>query len=181
MYHPQTDGASEQMNQTINQAFQYHVAHNQKGWSWALPQVCFDLMNTVNKLTGFLPFQLWLRRSLRLIPPLIMLIVPTPPEEQVAWELIERLQLDIFEAQDNLLKAKISQAAFANCACNPDLNLDIGDCVMLSTQNRRWQYTAKGEKCVTMFMPRFDGPFPITDVNHEASTITLNLPPTSNI
>lgn len=57
-YHPQTDGTSERTNKTVNQALHYHVAQNQKGWARALQQVHFDLMNTVNKSTGFLPFQL---------------------------------------------------------------------------------------------------------------------------
>ena len=57
-YHPQKDGASERTNKTVNQALQYHVAQNQKGWARALPCVRFDLMNTINKSTGFSPFQL---------------------------------------------------------------------------------------------------------------------------
>lgn len=32
VYHPETDGASEQSNKTINQMLRYHVQHNQKGW-----------------------------------------------------------------------------------------------------------------------------------------------------
>jgi hypothetical protein len=78
---------------------------------------------------------------------------------------VDKLQQDVFEAQDNLLKAKVSQAAHANLTCNPDLELDIGDRVMLSTENQRCQYAAKGEKRVTKFMPRFDGLYPIADVN----------------
>ena len=58
VYHPQTDGASERTNKTINQALCYHVAWNQKGWVQALPCIHFDLMNTMNKSTGFSPFQL---------------------------------------------------------------------------------------------------------------------------
>jgi hypothetical protein len=57
-YHPQTDGTSKQTNKTVNQMLWYHVAWNQKGWAWALPCIRFDLMNMVNKLTGFSPFQL---------------------------------------------------------------------------------------------------------------------------
>lgn len=180
-YHPQTDGASERTNKTVNQALRYHVARNQKGWQRALPRVRFDLMNTVNKSTGFSPFQLRLGRSPRLIPPLITPVVPTTPEETRARELIDKLQLDVLEAQDNLLKAKISQAAYANLTRGPDLELDIGDRVMLSTKNRRQQYTAKGEKRVAKFMPRFDGPYTIADINHDASTVTLDLPTTAKL
>lgn len=135
-YHPQTDGASERTNKTVNQPLRYHVARNQKGWARALPRVRFDLMNIVNKSTSFSPFQLRLGQSPRLIPPLITPIVMTMPEEQRAWELIDRVEQDIFEAQDNLLKAKVTQAAYANLTRNEDLELDIGDRVMLSTKNR---------------------------------------------
>jgi hypothetical protein len=31
-YHPQTDGASERTNKTLNQCVRYHVERNQKGW-----------------------------------------------------------------------------------------------------------------------------------------------------
>jgi len=62
-YHPEMDGASERTNKTINQALRYHVEQNQLGWARALPRIRFDLMNTVNKLTGFTPFQLCMGRS----------------------------------------------------------------------------------------------------------------------
>jgi len=180
-YHPQTDGASEQTNKTVNQALWYHVARNQKGWAHVLPCIRFDLMNMVNKSTGFSPFQLRLGQSPCLIPPLFTPIILTTPKKVCAQELIDRLQQDVFKAQDNLLKAKVSQAAHANLTCNPNFDLDIGDHMMLSTENWRHQYTAKGEKRVTKFMPRFDGPYPIADINLEALTVMLNLPATSNI
>jgi len=92
-------------------------------------------MNTINKSTGFSPFQLRLGQSPQLIPLLITPVVPTMPEETRAWELIDKLHLDVLEAQNNLLKAKISQDAYANLTHGPDFELDIGDHVMLSTKN----------------------------------------------
>lgn len=70
-YHPETNGESKQTNKTVIQALQFHVQRNQKGWVRALPHVCSDLMNIINHLTGFLPFQLHLVRSPHLSPPLI--------------------------------------------------------------------------------------------------------------
>jgi len=49
VYHPETDGTSEQTNKTVNQALWYHIEWNQLGWVQALPCVHFDMMNTVNK------------------------------------------------------------------------------------------------------------------------------------
>jgi hypothetical protein len=70
-FHPQTNSTSERTNKTINQAIRYHVQWNQKGWVKALPCIWFKIMNTVNASTGFLPFQLCLGRSPRIIPPII--------------------------------------------------------------------------------------------------------------
>ena len=35
-YHPETDGASEQSNKTVDQCICYHICYNQKGWVRAL-------------------------------------------------------------------------------------------------------------------------------------------------
>ena len=32
VFHPETDGASEQTNKTVNQCLRYHVMRNQEGW-----------------------------------------------------------------------------------------------------------------------------------------------------
>jgi hypothetical protein len=53
-YHPKTDGSSEHTNKTVVQALHFHVDRNQSGWAQALPQVRFNLMNTVNVSTGYL-------------------------------------------------------------------------------------------------------------------------------
>jgi hypothetical protein len=102
-YHPQTDGASERTNKTLNQAIRYHVDNNQKGWLAKLPRIRFAIMNTVNSSTGFSPFQLKTGRSPRVIPPL----TPAPPTataaEIDARQIIARLEIDVKEAQDNLL------------------------------------------------------------------------------
>ena len=52
---------------------------------------------------------------------------------------------------------------------------------MLSTMNRRRDYKRTGEHRVAKFMPRFDGPYLITDVNVDASTVTLDIPQTLNL
>ena len=103
-YHPQTDGASERTNKMLNQAICYHVDNNQKGWLSKLPQIHFAIMNTVNSSTGFSPFQLKTGRFPRLIPPLIPTTIPSTTAAEVdARLIISQLELDVKEAQDNLL------------------------------------------------------------------------------
>ena len=103
-YHPQTDGASERTNKMLNQAIRYHVDNNQKGWLSKLPQIRFAIMNTVNSSTGFSPFQLKTGRFPRLIPPLIPTTIPSTTAAEVdARLIISQLELNVKEAQDNLL------------------------------------------------------------------------------
>jgi hypothetical protein len=91
-FHPQTNGASERMNKTVNQSLRYHVVRKQKGWVRALPCVRFEMMNTLNASTGFSGFELRMGRSPRLIPSSIMMRtierrawVPTGPTRRVFW------------------------------------------------------------------------------------------------
>jgi hypothetical protein len=175
-YHPQTDGASERTNKTLNQAIRYHVDNNQKGWLAKLPRVRVAIMNTVNASTGFSPFQLKTGRSPRLIPPLIPAATNPTPAEADAREIITRLELDVKEAQDHLLAAKIRQAYHANEHRAPEIIYNEGDLVMLSTEHRRRNYKRKGKKRVAKFMPRSDGPYTVVKSFPEKSEYTLRLP-----
>ena len=99
-YHPETDGSSERSNKTVIQAIRFHVERNQKGWVWAPPRVRFDIMNTVNKSTGFSPFQLRLGRTPRILPLFISTGMDSArtPSEFSAQTIIDRLQHDVWEA-----------------------------------------------------------------------------------
>jgi len=180
-YHPETDGASERTNKTVNQALWFHVEHNQMGWVHALPRIWFDMMNTVNKSTGFSPFQLRMGHSPRIIPPL----VPAKPSAMVmdinAWHVMRKLETDVLEAQDNLLKAKILQSTQSNKHRTLKFPFKIGSRVRLSTLHRRNDYKTKDEKRVAKFMPHYDGPYTIIDIDKDHSTVTLDLPNSPNI
>ena len=91
------------------------------------------------------------------------------------------METDVFEAQDNLLKAKLSQAVQVNKHRTLTFPFAISSRVRLSTLHRRKEYKSKGEKHVAKFMPRFDGAYRIIDVDEAHSTVTLNLPNSPNI
>jgi hypothetical protein len=173
-FHPQTDGASERTNKTINQCIRFHVDRTQHGWKWALPRIRFNLMNTINTSTGFSPFQLRMGRSPRIIPPLVV-NENDVVEDIRALDVITKLESDINEAKDNLEAAKLSQSIQTNKDRTDNFSLKAGDCVLLSTLHRRNDYKKKGEKRVAKFMPRFDGPYTIRSCNHAHSTVTLDL------
>jgi hypothetical protein len=182
-YHPETDGSSERTNKMVNQCLRYYVDRNHKGWVRALARVRFHIMNTVNASTGVSPFQLHIGRQPRMIPPLVD--VPAPhvvkSEEEHARTLLSQLKHDVFEAQDNLLAAKASQATQTNKNRARTITFKAGDRVLLATKHRRREYMQKGDNRVAKFMPRYDGPYTITNAHPETSTYTLDLPNSPNI
>lgn len=182
-YHPETDGVSERTNKTVNQCLRYYVDRNHKGWVQALPRVRFNIMNTRNDSTGFLPFQLHLGHSPKILPSLVEDNVPrtTESEEARARSLISKLEGDVMEVQDNLLAAKAAQATQVNKGWVPHLEFQTGDRVLLATKHRRREYMQKGDKRVAKFMPRYDGPYRVLNAHPETSTYTLDLPNSPNI
>ena len=107
-------------------------------------------------------------------------IVDNTPEEKRARETIEKLEMITMEAQDNLLRGKISQAVQANKSRELTFPFEIGGCARLSTLHRRHEYKKAGELRIAKFMPRFDGPYTIVETDAEHSTVTLDLPNTPN-
>jgi hypothetical protein len=123
VYHPQTDGASERTNKTVNQCLRFHVEHNQKGWVKALPLIRFNIMNTINKSTGFSGFQCRWASPLKFYLPYFLI----DNGEIAAMEIINKLHEDTLEAQDNLTRAKISQSAQANKSRTLTFPFKVGD------------------------------------------------------
>ena len=173
-FHPETDGASERTNKTVNQCLRYHVTRNQKGWVRALPRVRFAIMNTVNKSTGFSPFQLHMGRSPRLIPPITPSARTTGDADPA--KLIDQINSDVAEAKDNLMLAKLFQADQANRRRGPEDAYKVDDMVMLSTTNRRKEYASTGSGRSAKLFPRHDGPYRVVEAHPSTSTYRLDIP-----
>ncbi|KIM34970.1 hypothetical protein M413DRAFT_79871 [Hebeloma cylindrosporum] len=93
-------------------------------------------MNTVNKSMGFSPFHLRMGRVARVIPPLINVACKdVGPEDVRACKIIQDIKTITMEAQDNLLHAKISQAAQANKSCGLNFPFVVEGRIRLSTLN----------------------------------------------
>ena len=103
----------------------------------------------------------------------------TEPSDLSATKVIQKIHTDTLKAKDNLNQAKISQAIQSNKTQTLTFLFEIGDRVRLSTLHRRHKFKGSGERCITKFMPRFNGPFKIIGTNEAMSTIKLKLPPNS--
>ncbi|EEB95549.1 hypothetical protein MPER_05463, partial [Moniliophthora perniciosa FA553] len=176
-FHPETDGASERSNKSVVQSVRFYVDRAQPGWVRFLHEFRFAMMTTVIASTGFSGFQLRLGRSPRVIPPLSDAQLTSQDDDvRTAADVIESLRLDTMEAQDALLRAKVSQAHQTNKHRAPDHAFEPGDKVWLSTKNRRRGYLQKRNDCVAKFIPRFDGPYIVEKAHPELSTYTLIIP-----
>jgi len=89
--------------------------------------------------------------------------------------------MDIMEAQDNLLKAKIVQSVQENKQHTLKFPFKIGDHVYLSMLHHQNKYKTKGEKHVAKSMPHYDGPYTIVNMEKDHSMVTLDLPNSPNI
>ena len=56
-YHPQTDGQSERMNQTVETYLRHYVNMKQSNWVQLLPMAQFTYNNARNETTGKTPFE----------------------------------------------------------------------------------------------------------------------------
>lgn len=175
-YHPQTDGASEHTNKTLNHCVHFHVERNQKGWVQALPIIRFNMMNSINTSMGFSGFQIRMGHSPRIIPPLIPgTISDDTPEHVATWSIISQIKTDIDEAKDTLLSAKILQAFFAKKSRGHEDAYLVGDKVMLTTLHSCQEFKAGDKSRVAKFFPHYNSPFSVMKAFPEMSSQTLHL------
>ena len=66
VFHPQTDGQTEQMNQELEQYLRFFVKHRQKDWSEQLASAEFTVNNKVHIVTKVSPFIANYGRELRM-------------------------------------------------------------------------------------------------------------------
>ncbi len=176
-FHPETDGASERSNKTVNQSICYHVDWAQKGWVAAYLISASTWIQSMHQLAS-LVLNLHLDRSPQVIPPLVPpSFTPGVPVEDIhAAQIIEKLVVDTQSAADNLIWARVNQAHQANRHQSPDFCPIEGDRLLLNTFHQ-WHDYAQGQSGrVTKFMPRYDGPYLITHANPDLSSYTLDIP-----
>jgi hypothetical protein len=180
-FHPQTDGASERTNKTVEQCLRFHVERNQTGWKKKLPLVRFHIMNAMNTSTGLSGFQVQMGRSPRILPPLI----PSPARATVDKVAAHKIVSDIFsfeaEAKDALLASKVNQAHYTNLHRSAEDTFSTGDKVLLKMLHRMREYKDDDKKRILKFILHFDGPYEVTDAHAKTSAYTISMPNAPNI
>jgi hypothetical protein len=170
--HPETDGASEILNQHIEQYIRMYCTYEQNNWSKLLPLAEFAYNNSVNSAISTTPFV----ADLGLHPR--SWVVHDPSLQKTSSKEIFNLQRNIDdriellrELMESAQKAYSTQANKSRMK-GPDYK--VGDYVMLNRKN------IKTVRSKMKFDAKFMGPFKIIKKLSDVA-FKLELPPTWKI
>jgi hypothetical protein len=167
-FHPQTDGATERANQSIGQILQVMIEPNQSDWVEKIPLVEFDINSNISSLTGFAPFEL----NYGFMPTLLGGITPMEKAKPGVKCFVTQALSNLEMAHDTILESRVTQTYQANTRRRPELPYAVGDKAYLSTKNLN---LPKGR--LRKLMPKFIGPYKVTESHPNESKYTLDLPP----
>jgi len=127
-YHPQTDGQTERVNQTLEQYLRTYCNYQQDDWSNLLPLAEFCYNNSTHATTGKTPFY----ANLGYNPEFTVTITDDAHSKVPAAEIRAR---EIIQIQEELVKmiaeAQKNYEKYYNMKVKPQPNLNIGDRVWL--------------------------------------------------
>ncbi|GJP64175.1 hypothetical protein CLOP_g21191 [Closterium sp. NIES-67] len=149
-YHPQTDGQTERVNQTMEQLIRT-TCTNPQTWEKSLPLLEFAHNNAPLVTTHQSQFFLNYRQD-----PVVL----ATPNIETPVPRSQRFAEDILATQEKAAEAirKASMVASQQADCHRrDVTNKVGDLVLLGTRNLRLPIPSK-------LRPRFCGPFQVTNM-----------------
>ena len=150
-YHPQTDGQTERVNQTLEDMLRHYVNPRQNNWDTLLSAAEFAINNSYHESVGNTPFILNYGKSPRL-PLTVDCDTPVP----AANTFVQRMRKLINDARACYKMAVQRQKQYAD-RHHRDVTLNEGDIVLLSSKDFKFKHgTAK-------LLPRWMGPFRILE------------------
>jgi Chromo (CHRromatin Organisation MOdifier) domain len=149
--HPQTDGATERANRTVEQMLRCFANARQSNWYDLLPMVEYAYNSAVHEATGVSPFSVVYGYEPKAPIDLALGDVPAASRGVVdRGAFVESVRRMIVDAQNK-------QQKYAN-AHRRDVQFAVGDLVLLSTANLSWP-----EELSRKLLPKFLGPFTVAE------------------
>ena len=167
-FHPQTDGQTERANRSIEEMLRAYVGKRQNDWDDRLGMIEFAYNNSIHSSSGFTPFYLCYGRHP--VSP-VNLLSQVESKNEAADSFLRQLEADLAQALENLNRAQDKQKKYADKK-RRELELQVGDEVLLSTKNLPVQVAAGGSRKLG---PLYCGPFPVLE--KLTSAYRLDLPP----
>jgi hypothetical protein len=166
VFHPQMDGGTEQATRSIGQVLRSLIRNDQKHWAAKFLMVELALNSNISAMTGFAPFELNHGYM-----PRIDLQINTDTTFKGVLQFAQQARWSLMAAHNAILEHRVDQMFHRNRKrCESEI-YGVDDCVYLSTQNLT---LPKGR--ARKLVPRYIGPYHVTEAHNKASTVTLELP-----
>lgn len=171
-FHPQTDGVTERANRNIGQILRAMIRPDQSDWVEKLPMVEFAINSSVSSSTQYAPFELgngYMPTMLKQLPEGVDV---SPGVKAFSKQAL----FNLAQAHESIIASRVFQRHNANQRRQTEPVINIGDMVYLSTANLA---LPKGR--AHKLMPKFIGPYPVTEAFPETSNYSLQLPDSLNL
>jgi hypothetical protein len=137
-WHPETDGSTERMNETIESYLRYFVNYTQDDWAFLCPVAMLALNNRDAASTGISPFFLdhgYCVEPLDLEEELHVKNPKTPAQRAEA--IVAKLKGALELAHSAMAASQQTQEEYANRRREPAVDYQVGDKVWLDLRNIR--------------------------------------------
>jgi hypothetical protein len=165
-YHPQTDGRTERANRTLEQMLRFYVNRQLSDWDELLLCCGFAYNNSEQASTGYTPF--FLNCGLHLLTS-ISLELPADILVQETKDRLANLAKARQEVKEAIAESQRRQKHFAD-ESRRDVTFAVGQKSLLKLKGGPQQ---KGP--AQKLRPERAGPFKITKVNQQGSTMQLGM------
>jgi hypothetical protein len=110
-FHPETDGATEHVNQVINNILHIIIQPDQTDWADKLPMAEFAINSSHNKSTGFAPFEV----NYGYLPTLQGLLDTIPDNVKPSiWAYADKAREHLRQAHNSIIASRVFQTYYAN-------------------------------------------------------------------
>jgi len=130
VFHPQTDGQTERINQEVEQYLRFFIEHKQKDWPEWLAMAEFAINNKVHMATKISPFMANYGKELRMGGD-----IRKKGKVESAIEFAERMKKVHKEAEAALRKTQEEMKRYADRGRKEMEEWRKGDRILLSTKN----------------------------------------------
>ena len=172
VFHPQTDGQMERVNQELEQYLRMFIDHKQEQWPEWLGTAEFAYNNKAYSSTWMSPFKVNYRQDPRM---------GFKRRKKGKYEGAEKFVVKMKEIQEEakaaLGKAQEDMKKYANRKRSKVDKYKVGDLVMLSTKDLKYQMVGRRTE---KLMKRFVGPYKVQKIV-SSNAVKLELPSTVKI
>jgi len=172
VFHPQTDGQTERVNQELEQYLRMFIDHRQEQWLEWLGTAEFAYNNKVHSSTQMSPFKANYGQD-----PRMGFKGRKKGKYARAEKFVEKIKEIQEEAKVVLKKAQDDMRKYTNRKRSDIDKYKVGDLVMLSTKDLKYQMVGRRTEKLT---ERFVGPYKIKEIV-SSNAIKLELPSTVRI